>query len=70
MSDNSKIENDIKKPEQNNNEFSADVKSSVHVDVIPTKHDEEKKPDSPIPEPEYDMTITNSEVRIVVVFLI
>lgn len=62
MNDNSKIEIDIKNHDFNNNELSGDIKPSVQSVVIPTQQDIEKKPESPVVAPEYDVTISNTEV--------
>lgn len=62
MNDSPKVEIEIKKSEVNNNEFSGDIKPGVQAVVIPTHHDIEEKPSSPQALPEYDVTITNTEV--------
>lgn len=68
MNDSPKVEIDLKKSEVNNNEFSGDIKPGVQAVVIPTHHDIEEKPASPQALPEYDVTITNTEVIVVVNF--
>ena len=62
MNDGDKLENDMKVVGLNN-ELTMDVKSELGDVVIPISQGEEKKVEPSISHPEYDITITNTEVR-------
>lgn len=61
------MEIDAKKPEFNNDELSIDVKTGLEGVVIPVK-EEDIKPDTHVVIPEYDVTISNTEVVFTILF--
>ena len=56
------MEEEYKKNNYNNDDTSIDVKTTVQSSVIPTKELTDIKPDTHVIIPEYDVTITNTEV--------
>ena len=58
------MEVDYKKNDLNNDDISIDVKTTVESSVIPTKEFTDIKPDTHVIIPEYDVTITNTEVSV------